>query len=128
MVSPCSCLGFIPLMLQTLNLFTFNISTIHQGRKLQALEHYTTLNNLDVLTLQETDINPLEFFRYQFFDNFNVENARGLATLIRKDIIVDQVIRPPGGRLLVTIFNDLHVINLYGWSGTQNVHQREAFF
>lgn len=114
--------------LRSYNLVTININNITNQTKLDALNSFLRLNEIDVFFLQEVENSNLQFPEYEIF--FNIDNRRrGVAIGLKHNVDYSTVENSLDGRLLlVRLKNGITLCNVYAPSGTQNQKSREDFF
>lgn len=103
----------------TINLNSSN-SAINQG----LLRDFVYDHDIDVLLLQEVVYENFSFLPSHFaFVNISSDN-KGTAIIVRKTMVISNVLLEPNGRIVSLVVNGVNFINVYGHSGSN--YRREC--
>jgi exonuclease III len=107
---------------------SININTISAQNKINALQTFARLLDLDIILLQEVDNEQLEISGFNIIFNVD-ESRRGTAIAIRDQIKFTNIEKSLDSRLIcVRINGNITICNIYAPSGTQQRGYRENFF
>ena len=101
-------------------------SKLYIEKQLQ-IEEFLKRYKCDILHLQETNIEPETFSSCNFISsNYNIIQNNsitfyGTASLIKNDLVVENVKCDSEGRVLIFDVNELTFVNLYLHSGTDSI-------
>ena len=115
-------------MAESFNLVTLNINNITNQTKLDALQNFLRVNEVDIAFLQEVENNQITLSGYTML--FNVDHRkRGVAIALGRRVEHEAVENSLDGRLIVVrLKNGTTLCNIYAPTGSQNRNAREDFF
>lgn len=117
-----------PNDLASYKIATLNINNITNDTKIQSLNSFLRVHELDIVLLQEVENDSLDFPGYNCIFNIN-ESKRGTAILLKSHIVYSHVTKSLDSRVTsVRIHDRVTVCNIYAPSGSQNYASRESFF
>ena len=117
----------IPIIFQTFKIAKLNINATSSNTRLQMLEDFLRRQDINFAFLQvsHTTLNTIR--RYTVHMNIATDR-RGTAILDKEGLALSNIQRIPSGRGISASFRGILVVNIYGRSGAEKMHQREAFY
>jgi exonuclease III len=115
-------------MLTTRKIATININSIICDAKKSLLKDFISLNDLDVIFLQEVSFQNFNFLKSHTVFANNGPNNRGTAILLRRSMPFSELLMSECGRITSIIINQINYVNIYAKSGSQFKRERDAFF
>lgn len=110
------------------NIASINTNTISNSTKINALQTFVRLLDLDIILLQEVENNQLSIPGYNIICNID-HNRRGTAIALKQYIRFSHVEKSLDSRLISLRINDsVTICNIYAPSGVQFRNQREYLF
>jgi exonuclease III len=107
---------------------TLNISGIRAASRIEILENFLRLHEVDIAMLQEVVGPQLETVRgYVACMNIG-STVRGTAILVRQGLTIDEMRRLPTGRGVAIRVRNQWFANLYAPSGAEKREERERFY
>ena len=98
--------------------------------KVLDIKRFCEVENPDIICLQEISV---ETALKVFYRDYNViincdQNKIGIATIVKKEHEIHDVIISSDGRIIAVKLSNLQVWNIYAPSGSENKKQRNIFF
>ena len=116
-----------------INIFNFNASRCSSIVKIRKFHDFFEPYDPSFVSIQEINIaSALKVFSEKYKVLVNMEQKSkdgiGIATLVKKDIKISDVIIGNNGRIIGIKLNNIQFWNVYPKSGTANEKERELFF
>ena len=114
-----------------MKLITLNINGLKSQARQSYLQHFIKQQNPDIISLQETNINNIDFIsdEYDAIINNNIENyISGTIIIYKKDLELQKVKKSPEGRIIRAEFKDCIIVNIYAPTQNESNSTRKNFF
>ncbi len=114
-----------------IKIITLNINGLKSLIRQNYLSHFIKQYHPDILNLQETNINNINFIdsEYDAIINNNIENQKsGTIIIFKKSLELLSQEKSPDGRIIRAVFKNLTIINLYAPTQRDEAEKRNTFF
>ena len=116
------------MVLLTLKVATCNFNNNSSHTKLNALQHFLNVYNVNILFLQEVSIEDFsQIYNYKAYVNVGTDHLE-TAILTKNSISFERVEMLPNGRGMSGVYHNTYFINVYAPSGTNKRKERNDFY